>query len=193
MGRTAWPSFWDSYESTIHNNKDLADIDKFNYLNSLLQRSAREAVSGLTLTAANYHEAITILKKRFGSKQQIIGKHMDILLNVEPVTSSHNIKGLRHLHDLVELHIRSLKSLGVTPDSYSSLLSPVLLNKLPADVRLVVSREVPEEEWSRHSLMKVMKQEVEAREREQLQTMVRRNSDEAQIEAHRQQQPVITD
>ena len=25
-----WPTFWDSYESAVHNNKDLSDVDKFN-------------------------------------------------------------------------------------------------------------------------------------------------------------------
>ena len=149
-------------------------------MNSLLEGSAREAVSGLALTAANYHEAIAILQKRFGSRQQIISKHMDILLNVEPVTSSHNIKGLRHLYDFVESHIRSLKSLGVISESYGSLLSPVLLNKLPSEMRLIVSREVPEKEWGLDALMKVMGKEVEARERIAMnssQTQQRRTSD----------------
>ncbi|CAB4006506.1 Hypothetical predicted protein, partial [Paramuricea clavata] len=41
-----------------------------------------------------------------------INKHMDILLNLEPVTSPHNLKGLRTLYDTVESHIRALKSLG---------------------------------------------------------------------------------
>lgn len=26
-----WPTFWDSYESAVHNNKDLSNVDKFNY------------------------------------------------------------------------------------------------------------------------------------------------------------------
>ena len=162
---TKWTSFWDSFESAIHINRDLSDIDRFNYLNSLLERTARDAVSGLTLTSANYHEAISILKKRFGSKQQIISKHMDILLNVDPVTSSHAVKALRQLYDLVESHIRSLKSLGVAPENYGSLLSPVLLNKLPTDLRLIVSREISEEDWNLDSLLKVMEREIEARER----------------------------
>ena len=38
---TTWSSFWDSYEAIIH-NKDLADVDKFNYLNSLMEGSFRE-------------------------------------------------------------------------------------------------------------------------------------------------------
>ncbi len=162
---TMWTTFWDSYESAIHNSTDLSDIDKFNYLKSLLERTAYEAIAGLTLTSANYHEAITVLKKRFGNKQQIISKHMDILLYVEPVTSQHNLKGLRHLCDLVESQVRSLKSLGVASESYGSLLSSVLLNKLPQELRLIVSRKITDEEWNLDALLKVVGQEVEARER----------------------------
>ena len=68
---TTWTPFWDSYASSVHDTPTLSDVDKFNYLNSLLEGSAREPVSGLTLTSANYHEAVAILKKRFGNKQQI--------------------------------------------------------------------------------------------------------------------------
>ena len=81
----------------IHDNASLLDIDKFNYLRLLLQGSALDALSGLTLTAANYKEAVTVLERRFGNKQQIVAQHMDILLNVDAVTSSHNLKALRHL------------------------------------------------------------------------------------------------
>ena len=84
---TAWDPFWDSYKAVIHDNPDLTDIDKFNYLRSLLEGLALEAVSGLTLTSANYQEAISILEKRFGNKQQIVAKHMDALINVDAVTS----------------------------------------------------------------------------------------------------------
>ena len=48
---TKWPSFWDSYESAIHSNTSLSDVDKFNYLRSLLERTAKDAISGLSLTA----------------------------------------------------------------------------------------------------------------------------------------------
>ena len=154
-----------SYESAIHNNDNLSDIDKFNYLKSLLERTAYDAISGLTLTSANYHEAVAILKKRFGNKQQIISKHRDVLLNAEPVTSQHNLSGLRHLYDLIESHIRSLKSLGVTSESYGSLLSSVLLNKLPTKLRLIVTGKVSEEEWSLDALLRVIEEEIGARER----------------------------
>ena len=41
--------------------------EKGYYLNSLLEHSAHEAVSGLTLTSANYQVAISVLK-RFGTQ-----------------------------------------------------------------------------------------------------------------------------
>lgn len=162
---TTWTTFWDSYKAAIHDNASLSDIDKFNYLRSLLQGSALEAVSGLTLTAANYKEAISVLQKRFGNKQQIVAKHMDILLNIDPVASSHNLKGLRQLCDTIESQVRGLKSLGVSADTYGSLLSSVLLNKLPQELRLILSRGVGDGEWKLDRLMELLEGEVQARER----------------------------
>ena len=143
----------------------LAAIDKFNYLNSLLMKPASDAISGLSLTATNYEEAVAILKKRFGNKQQIISRHMDILLSINPVNSSQNIDKLRHLYDTLEAHVRSLKSLGVPSDSYGTLLSSIIMNKLPSDLRLVISREVKDEEWQLDRILHVFENELEARER----------------------------
>ena len=131
-----------SLESAVHSNVELSEVEKFNYLNSLLERSAREAVSGLALTAANYGKAIETLKERFGCKQLIINKHMDALLQVEAISSSQNTRALRKLLDGVNSHFHSLQSLGVEQDSYSSLLCPVLMGKLPPDLRLLISRKV---------------------------------------------------
>ena len=117
------------------------------------------------MTSANYHEAVAILKKRFGSRQQIISRHMELLLNLEAVTSQHNIKGLRRLYDTVETHVRSLKNLGVASESYGSLLTSVLLNKLPQELRLIISWRTSEDEWTLDTLMKEVRQELEARER----------------------------
>ena len=43
---------------------------------------------------------------------------MEVLLNIVPVTSNHNLKGLRSLYDQIESHVRVLKALGVTSDAY---------------------------------------------------------------------------
>jgi hypothetical protein len=162
---TKWATFWDSFESSVHNNSSLSDVDKFNYLNAQLEGRASEAVAGLKLTSANYGEAIAILKKRFGNKQLTITRHMDVLLNTDAVTSPHNLKGLRHLYDSVETQVRGLRALGVPSESYGSLLTSVLMNKLPQDLRLIVSREITDGELNLDALMRVTEREIDARER----------------------------
>jgi len=128
-------------------------------------KPASDAISGLSLTSANYEEAIAILKKSFSNKQQIINRHMDILLSVSPVNSSQNTQKLRQLYDILESHVRSLKSLRVPSSSYVSLLSSIIINKLPQDLRLIVSREIKDEEWHLDRIMHVLENEWEARER----------------------------
>ena len=161
---TAWTPFWESYQTAIHNNPDLTDTEKFNYLRSLLQRTALDLISGLSLTAPNYSEAISVLEKCYRKKQRVVAKHMEALMNLEPVTSQHNLKSLRRLYDYVELHTRSLKSLGVEPDSYGGLLTPVLLNKIPQELQLLASCKIGEMEWRLDDVMKVIEEEIQARE-----------------------------
>ena len=68
---------------------------------------------------------------------------MDALLNTHAVALPHNLKGLRHLYDSVETQIvRGLRALGVPSESYGSLLSSVLMNKLPQELRLIVSKKL---------------------------------------------------
>ena len=132
----------------------------------MVTHGALEAISGLTLTGANYDEAIVILQKRFGNKQLIINKHMEQLLNSDGVTSQHDVKGLRHLYDVIETNVRSLDSLGVKAESYGSLLSSVLMNKLPSELRLIASRRFADtDSWEFSALLKVIEEEVQARER----------------------------
>ena len=78
----------------IDSNADLSPVEKFNYLSSLLDGVAQEAVSGLALTGANYAEAVSTLKKRFWGTQQIVSKHMEALLQAEPVSNPQNKKKL---------------------------------------------------------------------------------------------------
>ena len=162
---TKWCTFWDTYEASIHNNTSIATIDKFNYLISFLEKAASEAIAGLSVTTANYEEAIAILKGRFGNKQMIINKHMEGLLNMAPVTFNHDLKGLRRIYDSVEVHVRGLKALGVSSESYGNLLSSILMNKIPQELRLIVSREIKGGDWELDSLLKALHQELETRER----------------------------
>ncbi|CAB4024126.1 Hypothetical predicted protein [Paramuricea clavata] len=55
--------------------------------------------------------------------------------------------------------------MGAAPESYGSLLSSMLMPKLPPNLQLVVSRMVKENEWNLDKLLNTLQQELEARER----------------------------
>jgi hypothetical protein len=69
---TQWRTFWDSFNSAVHTNQFLSNIDKFNHLNSLLEGQAKRSIQGLALTEQNYQAAIDILLQRFGCQQLVI-------------------------------------------------------------------------------------------------------------------------
>ena len=162
---TKWKTFWDAFDAAVHSNPHLSNIEKFNYLNSLLDGTAAEVVAGMSLTDVNYSEAVAILKRRFGNTQLIVNRHMDALLRLTAVTSHHDVKGLRRLYDAIEANVRGLKALEVKAESYGSLMLSILINKLPTEIRLIVSRALKSDKWDFNEVMQIMEQEVDARER----------------------------
>ena len=161
---TKWVTFWDSFESAIHSNPTLSNVDKFSYLHSFLESTASDAIAILTLTSANYEEAIATLKRRFCNEQFIVSKHMDALLILQTVASHYDLKGLHHLYDTVESLVRGLRGLGIDSESYGQLLSSILTNKLPAEMRLIISRELGGGKWNVEEMMRLINHEIEARE-----------------------------
>ena len=137
---TNWKTFWDSFQSAIHNNKDISDIDKFNYLNSLLEGTATRCVKGLTISEANYKSAIEILTERFGKPKQLISAQMDQLMKLQPCQNDRP-SSLRFIYDKINVHVRGLSTLGVSSDEYGSLLIPIIMSKLPSEIRLLVARK----------------------------------------------------
>ena len=136
----AYTGFMEMFDSTVGNNSSLSDVEKFSYLRSSLKGEAEKAIRGLGLTSANYSEALTILKKRFGSKYTIISSHVRELLQIPYV---HNSKGgaLRRFCDEIHVHIRALNVLGVASDEYSCFLIQIILSRLPSYIRVIWGRE----------------------------------------------------
>ncbi len=161
--RNKWNSFWDGFDSAIHSNGALNKIDKYNYLNSLLEGPAARAVQGLTLTEANYGSAIELLKSRFGKPQQVISAHMDKLLHL-PNCNPDKSSSFRFVYDKVSIHVRGLELLGVSSKEYGSLLIPIIMTKLPNDLRMRIARETSGDVWKIDEILEILRKEIEARE-----------------------------
>ena len=160
---TKFRTFWDSFDSAVNQNPSLSAIDKFNYLQGLLDGPATAAIQGLTPSEANYTTALDLLKEHFGKTQQVISAHMDQLLRL-PSCVGDKASQIRTVYDKISVHVRGLDALGVRAEQYGSFLIPVIMSKLPAEIRLHIARVTTQEVWTIEELLRVIKGEVEARE-----------------------------
>jgi len=160
---TQFKPFWDTFESAVHSNPTLSEIAKFNYLVAQLEGAASRAIAGLPITEDNYKAAVDILTKRFGKPQQIIASHMDDLLKIS-VCSSERPSQLRYLYDKISVNVRGLQALGIQSKQYGSLLIPVIMAKLPPDIRIHVARNTSQDVWEIEPLLDILQREIEARE-----------------------------
>ena len=159
-----WQEFWDSYRSAIHSNDSLSKVDKFSYLRGLVEGPAKTCIAGFALTEANYNAAIELLERRFGKKIAIERAHISELLNVQPVYSDREPRRLRTLYDKVESHYRGLVAIGVDERTYSGIVVPSILGRLPDTLRLTITRGEEYLEWSLGDLLGALLKEVELRE-----------------------------
>ncbi|KAG1652802.1 hypothetical protein GQR58_026052 [Nymphon striatum] len=109
--------------------------EKFTYLKSLVEGPAANCIAGLPLTANNFEIAFDLLKNRFGKRSAQIQAHISHLLRIQPVLSE-NSWFLRKLLDSLEINVRGLESLDISGKTYSALLVPILLSRLPDSIKL---------------------------------------------------------
>ena len=132
---TTWMGFWYSYKSAVHDNVNLSKIDKFNYLRSLLEGAASQAIQGLALSSDNYDSVVEKIEQRFGKTQQIISAHMEEILKLQPCLTDCP-SSLQFLYDKLSVHVQGLSSLGVSSQECGSLLIPIIMSKLSNEIRL---------------------------------------------------------
>ena len=75
-----WQTFWDSFESTVHQNINLTNVQRFSYLKSQLEGETARTIDGFAVTHTNYARAIDLLRERYGQKHKIIHATMQALL-----------------------------------------------------------------------------------------------------------------
>ena len=154
-----WLSFRESFESVVIANQSLSDVQKFQYLKAHLVGEASQAIEGLTLTNANFTQAMEILEDRYWQPQKIIAAYMRALWELPSPNES--AMSLRTFSDELESIIHALKTLGKTQDSYGDLLIPIILDKLPAHTKRQMSRSVGDVNWTLDSLRNALQREVE--------------------------------
>ena len=144
---------YDSFVAAIDSCKDLKYIDKVNYLYSYFAGEAFRTIQDIKLTDKNYPQALEVLHRRYSNKQRIISAHMNELLNMKKVERDRDLQGLRRLYEDIESHVRSSRSLDLDDDNYGSLLTPIIMERLPHQFKLTISRQVVDDTWNLAQLL----------------------------------------
>ncbi|RUS87866.1 hypothetical protein EGW08_004399 [Elysia chlorotica] len=121
-----------------------------------------KSVSG---TSESYTVAREILFKRFDRKERIIFAQIQNLLSMGSNVGKSN--GLWHLHDSLQSHVCSLETLGVSGDTYGVILTPLVLSRIPQDMRLEWEQKSEGRESDFNFLLDFFLQEIKRRESSQ--------------------------
>ena len=132
-------AFRELFQSAVERKKSLTGAERLLYLKSCLQGEAAKVVGGLKLVAANYDLAWRHLEKRFGKSTELVETHLNNLLSLNDVKIVTR-KNLRVFIDSIESEVHCLDNLDFSESKYNELVFPVIMNKLPFDLRLTYSR-----------------------------------------------------
>ena len=157
-----WQPFWDGFDAAVHTNPAISEVQKLNYLRSLLKGEASQVIAGFSLTSDSYEHSLALLMDRYGTPYKLIMAHMQAFVDLSSLPNT--LSGLQQFHDTVERHIRSLSTLGKSTDSYADILVPIILNKLPPATIKNMAREHDSNDWS--DLQQAIKKEVRVFEAE---------------------------
>ena len=136
----------------------LSEVQKFFYLKSPLTDEAPSVIKGLPITHGNYLEAIDLLNERFGQTHKIVNVYMQALLELPRPTS--HVSSLRSFQEKLETYISGLQSFGQGQESFGNLFIPVILQKLPAEVKSNMTRGYRGNDWRLPELRRALKTEI---------------------------------
>lgn len=125
---TEWIEFRDAFNSMIHDNNAISNIDKFYYLRSSLGGEASKVIESLKPSNANYDVAWQLLLERFENTRLIIYNHIAAIFDQRPVREESHID-LRKLLDNITAHLRNLKILGEPTEHWDSLIIHIFSTK----------------------------------------------------------------
>nr|XP_029729214.1 uncharacterized protein LOC109404959 [Aedes albopictus] len=106
-----WQSFYDLFDSLVHQNPTLKDSQKLYFLKTNLAGEAAFLISHLKIEDANYQPALTKLKSRYDKPREIANQHIKRFL-AQPTLTSPSSHGLRSLHDVSDEVIRALHAMN---------------------------------------------------------------------------------
>ena len=89
---------------------------------------------------------------------------MTKILKLQKLQNCCVVNELRKLLDHILIHVRSFKTLEIRSKHYGPLVIPIILEKLPDKICLVISRKLGTNNWCVDDVLEILKHEIAARE-----------------------------
>lgn len=136
----SWPTFSGLFETLIIANQSLSDIQRMQYLKTVVEDEAERAIASLRITEENFQKAWTILKERFDNKRAIIDKQIKKAMDLERVQHI-SAQQLRNFHDQSKECYALLKDV-----SSEQILIHIFKNKLDNLTKSLYQQQIEENE-----------------------------------------------
>lgn len=124
-----WFPFHDLFNSIIHGNASLSDVQRLQYLRASLSGDALSIISALEISDQNYAVAWNTLRERYDNKRVVVSTHIKAILEL-PDMIKENVSELRQISYGVVKHLPALKALRKPVDTWDDLLIHILSSKL---------------------------------------------------------------
>ena len=118
----------------------------------------------MTRNSENFKEALDTLIDRYGKPQVLINAHMETLAKINKVNKMENIETLPERYNDIENGIRNLESLKIESSTYGYLLIPLLKEKIPDELNMIISRKFSGNVWTLELMLKYFNEELQAKE-----------------------------
>lgn len=141
-----WFPFRDSFNSLIHTNNSLTNVQKLQYLRASLSGLAADVIASLETSDANYQIAWNSFTDRYDKIRIIVNAHVESIMGL-PSMSKENASQLRQIADGVTKHINASAALKCPIDSWDVLLIYIIGSKIDPvtarEWRALTSPELP--------------------------------------------------
>lgn len=107
----AWRSFRDSFETAVHLNTEIGNVQKMQHLKAHTRGEANKIIRHLTTTADNYETAWEILRSRFDHERKLVRTYYETARNTPQIKQA-TAKALRELHDIFIESLSAMNNMG---------------------------------------------------------------------------------
>ncbi|KAL0271399.1 UNVERIFIED_CONTAM: hypothetical protein PYX00_008500 [Menopon gallinae] len=130
---TEWFSFHDLFRATIHENPNLSNAQRLQYLKGTLRGEAAKIIRHLPITEDSYVESWDLLKRRYNNTRYIANTTVQRLLNLQG--SKHGNQQLNNLLDVYNEVDKTLKALVPNQNRWELIVMNILTNNMDSDSR----------------------------------------------------------